>query len=85
MKEHLTIVNKDLKDYEEKFKEAKLQLRQTDEDLVKYCSLKMLNVIFKYLRFFYAFQATTRINYEEHITVLTEQVLSLSDQLAESK
>lgn len=30
-------------------------------------------------------QATTRINYEEQISVLTEQVISLSDQLAELK
>lgn len=28
---------------------------------------------------------TTRINYEEQISVLTEQVISLSDQLANSK
>lgn len=30
-------------------------------------------------------QATTRINYEEQISVLTEQVISLSDQLAALK
>lgn len=30
-------------------------------------------------------QATIRINYEEQIAVLTEQVISLSDQLAALK
>lgn len=29
--------------------------------------------------------ATTRINYEEHISVLSEQIIGLSDQLAASK
>lgn len=28
---------------------------------------------------------TTRLNYEEHIKVLSEQIISLSEQLAESR
>lgn len=30
------------------------------------------------------FQATTRINYEEQISVMTEQLINLSEQLAAS-
>lgn len=79
----MDIVDNDLKEQENKFRESQHNLRLTDEDLVIQSTFDGRKNIFNILCVF--FQATTRINYEEQISVLTEQVISLSDQLAELK
>lgn len=56
---------------------------------VKICGRRFGNAhaVFKlfHAHFLFIFQAITRINYEEQISVLTEQVISLSEQLANSR
>lgn len=53
---------------------SNVQIISKDIQLLKYT-----------VEFSFISQATTRINYEEQISVLTEQLISLSDRLAELK
>lgn len=87
LRKHLDIVNDDLKFQDRKYKESQRNLQLADEDLVGPFSISNHFVYFTidYLKKKCPFQATTRINYEEQISVLTEQVISLSDQLADLK
>lgn len=87
LQKHLENLTLELKAQEEKFMEKERDLRIADEDMVAFnirpivtgpSSFKS-NILFLYS------QATIRINYEEQIAVLTEQVISLSDQLAALK
>lgn len=86
LQRHLEIVNDELNDQRRKYTELQRSLQIADEDLVcfrcepcrKWCRVVIFFVVAK-------LQATTRINYEEQISVMTEQVISLSDQLAELK
>lgn len=87
LQKHLDIVNNDLKMQERKFRESQRNLQLVDEDLVSFVFdiLSFFVNLHKKKLHFSPSQATTRINYEEQISVLTEQVISLSDQLAELK
>lgn len=82
---HLDVLKSRLKDREEANREEERRYRIIEDELVSEVQFdRNLNLT---LRPFCSAPAQfrTRLNYEEQISVLTEQVISLSDQLAKAK
>lgn len=71
-------------------KNEKLKATEKDLNLCEDNLVSDFDALFRIVKFnsnicLFFFQTSTRINYEEQISVMTEQILSLSDQLASRK
>lgn len=80
LRQHVELLNEELSNKDEAIKAVQQQLNMCEDDLVR--KYNLIDQSKFSLHFLKIFQASTRLTYEEQISVMTEQLISLSEQLA---